>query len=232
MTLSLFLLLQTSCRQPAGILTILLTTKLTKATKVALAQRYGAAPRDIVVAAVMGYDVMCRIAKGEFLRMSRALECGAHGIMYPRCDDADEAPFLENNRLYLVAELWPHERRAAGEEVERLQGLVELRLERASVDIPAQRDLCTQVERHRPPLPPGQRPLLAHGVDGARRGARAGAHRPRPRRHPVRRPGPLCLPLRQTRPLKKKSPGICRGFNVKSVQQVSASGACRSPDAD
>jgi 4-hydroxy-2-oxoheptanedioate aldolase len=36
-------------------------------------------------------DVMCRIAKGEFLRMSRALEAGAQGIMYPRCDDAAEA---------------------------------------------------------------------------------------------------------------------------------------------
>jgi 4-hydroxy-2-oxoheptanedioate aldolase len=36
-------------------------------------------------------DVMARIAKGEFLRMSRALEAGASGIMYPRCDDADEA---------------------------------------------------------------------------------------------------------------------------------------------
>jgi 4-hydroxy-2-oxoheptanedioate aldolase len=42
-------------------------------------------------ARVGGSDVMCRIAKGEFLRMSRALEAGAHGIMYPRCDDAAEA---------------------------------------------------------------------------------------------------------------------------------------------
>lgn len=42
-------------------------------------------------ARVGGSDVMARIAKGEFLRMSRALECGAHGIMYPRCDNADEA---------------------------------------------------------------------------------------------------------------------------------------------
>lgn len=36
-------------------------------------------------------DVMCRPAKGEFMRMGRMLEAGAHGIMYPRCDNADEA---------------------------------------------------------------------------------------------------------------------------------------------
>jgi 4-hydroxy-2-oxoheptanedioate aldolase len=36
-------------------------------------------------------DVLCRPAKGEFLRMSRMLEAGAQGIMYPRCDDAAEA---------------------------------------------------------------------------------------------------------------------------------------------
>lgn len=36
-------------------------------------------------------DVMARPAKGEFMRMGRLLEAGAHGIMYPRCDDADEA---------------------------------------------------------------------------------------------------------------------------------------------
>ena len=36
-------------------------------------------------------DVMCRPAKGEFMRMGRMLELGAHGIMYPRCDDAAEA---------------------------------------------------------------------------------------------------------------------------------------------
>jgi len=42
-------------------------------------------------ARVGGSDVMARIAKGEFLRMSRALEAGAQGIMYPRCDDAEEA---------------------------------------------------------------------------------------------------------------------------------------------
>jgi 4-hydroxy-2-oxoheptanedioate aldolase len=36
-------------------------------------------------------DVMIRIAKGDYLRMGRALEIGAQGIMYPRCDNAAEA---------------------------------------------------------------------------------------------------------------------------------------------
>lgn len=36
-------------------------------------------------------DVIARPAKGEFMRMSRLLEAGAKGIMYPRCDDAKEA---------------------------------------------------------------------------------------------------------------------------------------------
>jgi 4-hydroxy-2-oxoheptanedioate aldolase len=36
-------------------------------------------------------DILVRPAKGEFMRMSRLLEAGAHGIMYPRCDDAAEA---------------------------------------------------------------------------------------------------------------------------------------------
>ncbi len=36
-------------------------------------------------------DIMARPAKGEFMRMSRLLEMGANGIMYPRCDSADEA---------------------------------------------------------------------------------------------------------------------------------------------
>lgn len=36
-------------------------------------------------------DIMARPAKGEFMRMQRMLEAGAHGIMYPRCDDAREA---------------------------------------------------------------------------------------------------------------------------------------------
>lgn len=36
-------------------------------------------------------DIMIRPAKGEFMRMGRVLEIGAQGIMYPRCDNADEA---------------------------------------------------------------------------------------------------------------------------------------------
>jgi 4-hydroxy-2-oxoheptanedioate aldolase len=42
-------------------------------------------------ARVGGADLMARPAKGEFMRMGRLLEAGAQGIMYPRCDDADEA---------------------------------------------------------------------------------------------------------------------------------------------
>jgi 4-hydroxy-2-oxoheptanedioate aldolase len=45
----------------------------------------------IRAARVGGTDVMTRPAKGEFMRMQRMLEAGAHGIMYPRCDDAAEA---------------------------------------------------------------------------------------------------------------------------------------------
>ncbi len=36
-------------------------------------------------------DILARPAKGEFMRLGRMLEAGAHGILYPRCDDADEA---------------------------------------------------------------------------------------------------------------------------------------------
>jgi 4-hydroxy-2-oxoheptanedioate aldolase len=36
-------------------------------------------------------DILARAAKGEFARVARLLEAGAQGIMYPRCDDADEA---------------------------------------------------------------------------------------------------------------------------------------------
>jgi 4-hydroxy-2-oxoheptanedioate aldolase len=36
-------------------------------------------------------DIVARAAKGEFMRVSRLLEAGAQGIMYPRCDDAAEA---------------------------------------------------------------------------------------------------------------------------------------------
>lgn len=36
-------------------------------------------------------DVIARPANGEFMRMQRMLEAGAHGIMYPRCSHEDEA---------------------------------------------------------------------------------------------------------------------------------------------
>lgn len=45
----------------------------------------------IRAARVGSSDVMCRPAKGEFMRMGRMLEAGAHGIMYPRCESAAEA---------------------------------------------------------------------------------------------------------------------------------------------
>lgn len=42
-------------------------------------------------ARVGGADIMARPAKGEFMRLGRLLEAGAQGIMYPRCDSAEEA---------------------------------------------------------------------------------------------------------------------------------------------
>jgi 4-hydroxy-2-oxoheptanedioate aldolase len=39
-------------------------------------------------------DVIARPAKGEFMRMGRLLEAGAQGIMYPRCESAEEASEL------------------------------------------------------------------------------------------------------------------------------------------
>jgi 4-hydroxy-2-oxoheptanedioate aldolase len=36
-------------------------------------------------------DIIARPAKGEFMRMCRLLEAGAQGIMYPRCETAEEA---------------------------------------------------------------------------------------------------------------------------------------------
>lgn len=42
-------------------------------------------------ARVGGADIVARPAKGEFTRMARMLEAGATGIMYPRCDSAEEA---------------------------------------------------------------------------------------------------------------------------------------------
>jgi 4-hydroxy-2-oxoheptanedioate aldolase len=42
-------------------------------------------------ARVGGTDIVARPARGEFMRMGRMLEAGASGIMYPRCDSAEEA---------------------------------------------------------------------------------------------------------------------------------------------
>jgi 4-hydroxy-2-oxoheptanedioate aldolase len=39
-------------------------------------------------------DIIARPAKGEFMRMGRLLEAGAQGIMYPRCESAQEAEEL------------------------------------------------------------------------------------------------------------------------------------------
>jgi 4-hydroxy-2-oxoheptanedioate aldolase len=36
-------------------------------------------------------DIVARPAKGEYMRMARLLEAGAQGIMYPRCETAEEA---------------------------------------------------------------------------------------------------------------------------------------------
>lgn len=47
---------------------------------------------SLMRAARLGHsDILARAAKGEFMRISRLLEAGAQGIMYPRCDDATEA---------------------------------------------------------------------------------------------------------------------------------------------
>lgn len=42
-------------------------------------------------ARVGSVDILARPAKGEFMRLGRLLEAGAHGILYPRCDDDVEA---------------------------------------------------------------------------------------------------------------------------------------------
>ncbi len=36
-------------------------------------------------------DILARPARWELMRMGRLLEAGAHGIMYPRCESAEEA---------------------------------------------------------------------------------------------------------------------------------------------
>src|SRR5262245_6407551 len=50
-----------------------------------------AAANMMRAARVGGADIVARPAKGEFMRMARMLEAGANGIMYPRCDSAEEA---------------------------------------------------------------------------------------------------------------------------------------------
>jgi len=45
----------------------------------------------IRAARVGGADILARPAKGEFMRIGRLLEAGAHGILYPRCDGVEEA---------------------------------------------------------------------------------------------------------------------------------------------
>ncbi|MEM6333232.1 MAG: aldolase/citrate lyase family protein [Planctomycetota bacterium] len=49
--------------------------------------------RSIRAGAMVGDppDVLARPAKGEYMRMGRLLEAGAHGILYPRCESAEEA---------------------------------------------------------------------------------------------------------------------------------------------
>ena len=49
------------------------------------------AANSMRAARVGGADIIARPAKGEFMRMSRMLEAGATGIMYPRCEHEDEA---------------------------------------------------------------------------------------------------------------------------------------------
>jgi len=49
------------------------------------------AARLMRAARIGSSDVLVRPAKGEFMRMGRILEAGAQGIMYPRCDNAEEA---------------------------------------------------------------------------------------------------------------------------------------------
>ena len=47
---------------------------------------------NLIRAARVGHsDIIARPGKGELMRMGRLLESGATGILYPRCDDADEA---------------------------------------------------------------------------------------------------------------------------------------------
>lgn len=49
------------------------------------------AARLMCAARVGTSDIIARPAKGEYMRMGRLLEAGAQGIMYPRCESAEEA---------------------------------------------------------------------------------------------------------------------------------------------
>jgi 4-hydroxy-2-oxoheptanedioate aldolase len=49
------------------------------------------AARLMCAARVGTSDIVARPAKGEYMRMGRLLEAGAQGIMYPRCESAEEA---------------------------------------------------------------------------------------------------------------------------------------------
>ncbi len=45
-------------------------------------------------------DVVARAARGEFMRFARLLEAGATGVMYPRCESADEAVEIVRNAKF------------------------------------------------------------------------------------------------------------------------------------
>jgi len=45
-------------------------------------------------------DVLVRVSRHEMTRVTRALECGAQGIIYPRCENADEAREVVRNAKF------------------------------------------------------------------------------------------------------------------------------------
>ncbi|MEM7232473.1 MAG: aldolase/citrate lyase family protein [Planctomycetota bacterium] len=58
------------------------------------------AARMIRATRVGDCDVVARCARGEFMRFARLLEAGAAGIMYPRCEDAEEAAEIVRNTKF------------------------------------------------------------------------------------------------------------------------------------
>ena len=62
-------------------------------------------------------DIMARPAKGEFMRLGRLLESGAYGILYPRCDNADEARQVVPREFFVATAQHQHQRAA-----ERIDG--------------------------------------------------------------------------------------------------------------